>query len=346
MKRTIDMNASPTHPDATLPLTDRTSFSAQAILAQAFNVDPHRSTGPSLAMHTEHLTKTYGARNAVDDLTMEVPVGAIAGFVGPNGAGKTTTIRMLLSLIRPTAGSVEVLGTPASRPAEYLPRVGALIEGPAFYPGLSARRNLEILAALGGIDKQGVDPLLEQVGLRGREADAVKTYSLGMRQRLGIAAALLPNPALLILDEPTNGLDPSGIQEIRHLLHRLKGQGVTILVSSHLLAEVEQMADWIILLKEGRLVYQGWMDQLLDQRQSALVVRAASEDDLRIVAAVARKQHYESELIDGRLRVLAPAGFAGDLNRAAMSAGVALTEIYPERSSLEETFFALTERAA
>jgi ABC-2 type transport system ATP-binding protein len=297
-------------------------------------------------MKTEHLTKTYGTRNAVNDLTMEVPAGAIAGFVGPNGAGKTTTIRMLLSLIRPTSGSVEVLGTPATRPAEYLHRVGALIEGPAFYPGQSARRNLEILAALGGISKQRVDPLLEQVGLRGREADAVKSYSLGMRQRLGIAAALLPDPALLILDEPTNGLDPSGIQEIRHLLHRLNGQGVTIMVSSHLLTEVEQIADWIILLKEGRLVYQGWMDQLLDQGQGEIMVRTASEADLGIVAAVARKQGYATEQIDGRLRVLAPASFAGDLNRAAMSAGVTLIEIYPERTSLEEKFFAMTEGAA
>jgi ABC-2 type transport system ATP-binding protein len=342
----MNMNISPTHPGATLSGAHGAVASAQAILADAPALVPHRAAGTAPAIRTEHLTKTYGARNAVDDLTMEVPAGVIAGFVGPNGAGKTTTIRMLLSLIRPTAGNVEVLGTPASRPSEYLPRVGALIEGPAFYPGLSASRNLEILAALGSFSARRVDPLLEQVGLQGREADAVKTYSLGMRQRLGIAAALLPDPALLILDEPTNGLDPAGIQEIRRLLHSLKAQGVTILVSSHLLAEVEQLADWIILLKDGRLVYQGWMDHLLEQRHSALVVAAATEDDLRIVAAVARKQHYESELIDGRLRVLAPVSFAGDLNRGAMAAGVALTEIYPERSSLEETFFALTEGAA
>ncbi len=209
-------------------------------------VDPDSTPVRVPAIRTENLTKTYGTRNAVDGVSLEVPAGVIAGFVGPNGAGKTTTIRMLLSLIRPTTGSVAVLGTPASRPAEYLPRVGALIEGPAFYPGLSARRNLEILATLGGFSTQRVDPLLEQVGLQGRERDAVKTYSLGMRQRLGIAAALLPNPALLILDEPTNGLDPAGILEIRELLRHLKEQGVTILVSSHLLAEVEHIADWII----------------------------------------------------------------------------------------------------
>jgi ABC-2 type transport system ATP-binding protein len=298
------------------------------------------------AIHTEHLTKTYGTRTAVNDLSLDVPAGVIAGFVGPNGAGKTTTIRMLLALIRPTTGSVEVLGTPVSRPSEYLPRVGAMIEGPAFYPGLSARRNLEILATLAGISRKRVDPLLEQVGLRGREGDVVKSYSLGMRQRLGIAAALLPDPTLLILDEPTNGLDPAGTMEIRELLRGLKAQGVTILISSHLLGEVEQMADWIILLKEGRLVYQGWMDALLERRQSALVVGTSNEDELRIVAAVARKRNYESEMVSGQLRVIAPIAFAGELNQGAMAAGVVLTEIHPERTSLEDTFFALTEGAA
>src|SRR5215475_10423647 len=141
---------------------------------------------PKLAIHTHQLTKTYGPRNAVDGVNLEVPVGIVAGFVGPNGAGKTTTIRMLLALIKPTSGSVEVLGVSSGNPSGYLPRVGALIEGPAFYPTMSARRNLEILATLGGIDKRRIDPLFAQVGLEGRERDAVKTYSLGMRQRLGI----------------------------------------------------------------------------------------------------------------------------------------------------------------
>src|SRR5260221_6086605 len=216
-----------------------------------------------LAIRTEHLTKRYGTRAAVDGVSLEVPTGVIAGFVGPNGAGKTTTIRMLLALARPTAGRIEVLGIPSSRPEDYLPRVGALIEGPAFYPGLSARRNLEVLAALGGIDRRRVDPLLAQVGLQSRESDAVKTYSHGMRQRLGIAAALLPEPAVLILDESTNGLDPAGIQEIRQLLRGLREQSITILMSSHLLAEVEQIADWLILLNQGKAVYQGRIDPVL-----------------------------------------------------------------------------------
>src|SRR5215470_12324741 len=164
-----------------------------------------------------------------------------------------------------------------------------------------------------------------------------------MRQRLGIAAALLSGPALLILDEPTNGLDPAGIQEIRLLLRDLREQGITILMSSHLLAEVEQIADWIILLNQGKVAYQGAMATLLQGRQAALIVGAATPDELQIIASVARAHQYESELRDGRLRVLAPASFAGTLNRGALEAGVTITELAVERSSLEETFFSLTE---
>ena len=295
------------------------------------------------AIHTSGLTKTYGARNAVDGVSIAVPRGVIAGFVGPNGAGKTTTIRMLLGLIRPTAGTAEVLGVATTEPAGYLPHVGALIEGPAFYPGLTARRNLDILATLGRIDRARVDPLLARVGLQGRERDAVKTYSLGMRQRLGIAAALLPDPTMLILDEPTNGLDPAGILEVRQLLRGLRDQGLTVLVSSHLLAEVEQMADWLILLDKGRVVYQGSMEALLSGRTGTLVVGAATAEELGIVAAVARKYQYESAIVDGRLRVQAPAAFARDLNKGAMEACVVLTELRNEQSSLEESFFSLTE---
>jgi ABC-2 type transport system ATP-binding protein len=306
------------------------------------------SDGPAqqLAIRTRQLTKTYGTRNAVDRMNLEVPMGVVAGFVGPNGAGKTTTIRMLLALIRPTSGSVEVLGVSSGNPSGYLPRVGALIEGPAFYPTMSARRNLEILAALARIDNARIDPLLKQVGLEGRERDAVKTYSLGMRQRLGIAAALLPNPSLLVLDEPTNGLDPAGILEIRQLIRQLRDQGITILISSHLLAEVEQIADWIILLNQGQVVYQGWMDTLLASRQNALIAGAASEDELRIVAAVAREHQYETTLADGKLRIVAPPDFARTLNKEAMAAGAVLTELTVDRTSLEDTFFSLTESPA
>jgi ABC-2 type transport system ATP-binding protein len=304
---------------------------------------PNVPPGATPAIRTDNLSKSYGRIHAVQGLTVEIPAGIVAGFVGPNGAGKTTTIRMLLSLVRPTEGTVEVLGSPSTRPHEYLPRVGALIEGPAFYPGLSARRNLEILAELGGFSAERVGQLLTRVGLEGREADVVKTYSMGMRQRLGIAAALLPDPALLILDEPANGLDPAGILEIRQLIRQLKEQGVTVLVSSHLLSEVEQMADWIILLHRGKLLYQGWLEDLLEQRQNTLLVRASTQQELQIVAAEARKANYESKLKDGYLSILAPPEFAGQLNRSAMDAGVVLTELHSERPSLEETFFTLTD---
>src|SRR5579872_3964036 len=204
------------------------------------------AAGTDVAIRARGLTKRYGSRTAVDGIDLDIPTGVIAGFVGPNGSGKTTTIRMLLSFVAPTAGTAEVLGVPVDRPGDYLPRVGALIEGPAFYWWLSGRRNLEILAALGGIPASRVDEVLDVVELRERAADRVLGYSLGMKQRLGIAAALLPRPQLLILDEPANGLDPSGIQDMRRLLARLRDQGVTIFISSHILSELEQIADWIL----------------------------------------------------------------------------------------------------
>src|ERR1700692_2917021 len=180
------------------------------------------------AVKTAGLTKRYGTRAVVDAIDLELPRGVISGFVGPHGAGKTTTLRMLLGLIRPSAGTGEVLGHSITDPASYLARVGALIESPAFYPTISGRRNLEILAALGRHDRRRVTTLLAQVGLGDRGGDVFKSYSLGMKQRLGIAAALLPDPELLVLDEPTNGLDPHGIAEIRSLLRSFADEGMTV----------------------------------------------------------------------------------------------------------------------
>ena len=180
-----------------------------------------------------------------------MPAGTICGFVGPNGAGKTTTIRMLLGLISPTGGTGEILGQSISSPDKYLSQVGAMIEGPAFYPALSGAENLKVLATLGGFPIERVDQLLEQVGLAERGKSKYKTYSLGMKQRLGIAAALLPNPKLLILDEPTNGLDPEGIQEIRQLLRSLADNGTTVFVSSHLLSELELISEYLVMLRKG-----------------------------------------------------------------------------------------------
>ena len=222
---------------------------------------------------TSGLTKRFGKRLAVDGLDLRIPAGSITGFVGQNGAGKTTTIRMLLGLIRPTAGTGTVLGHPLGRTSAYLARVGALIEGPTFYPSLSGRENLMVLARLGGLEHARVDEVLVRVGLGPRRLDPFRTYSLGMRQRLGIAAALLPRPELLVLDEPTNGLDPHGIAEIRAMLRSFADEGMTVFVSSHLLAEIQQICEHLVVIEAGRLLFQGGVEELLAARAPELVVR-------------------------------------------------------------------------
>ena len=215
------------------------------------------------AVVTRGLTKRFGKRLAVDGLDLLIPAGSITGFVGQNGAGKTTTIRMLLGLIRPSAGTGTVLGHPLGHAREY-PRVGrALIEGPTFYPTLSGRENLLVLARLGGIVNRRVDEVLERVGLGPRALDPFRTYSLGMRQRLGIGAVLLPKPELLVLDEPTNGLDPHGIAEIRAMLRSFADEGMTVFVSSHLLAEIQQICEHLVVIDAGRLLFQGGVAELL-----------------------------------------------------------------------------------
>src|ERR1039457_5160258 len=233
-----------------------------------------RDGDDALAVHTWGLTKRYGRRTVVDSLDITVPAGVVAGFVGPNGAGKTTTLRMLLGLVRPSAGGGRVLGAPLTRPASYLHRVGALIESPAFYPNVSGTRNLMVQATLGGLDPARIPALLERVNLAERAAlldlvnwaeparDAYRTYSLCMKQRLAIAAALLGDPALLNLNEPTNGLDPAGIREMRGLVRSLADDGPTVMISSHLLSEVQQVCDWLVVIKEGRRVFQGSTAQL------------------------------------------------------------------------------------
>ncbi len=297
-----------------------------------------------MVIRTEGLTKRYGDRTAVRAISIDIPRGVVAGFVGPNGAGKTTTIRMLLGMVRPSEGSATVLGAPLTHPSDYMSRVGAMIEGPAYYPSLSGRSNLAILASLGGYSGKRVAEVLEIAGLTDRAADKVKGYSMGMKQRLGIAAALLPDPDLLILDEPTNGLDPSGILEVRHLMRSLRQEGKTIFVSSHLLSELEQVADWLTLIKEGAVLFSGPIDQLTKHRGSSdLVVVAEQAEQLAVVARIAHDHGHSSSVRDGRLHVAAPESFAGELNRASMRAGVTLTGIAFAHASLEETFFSMTE---
>jgi ABC-2 type transport system ATP-binding protein len=298
--------------------------------------------GPPAAIDVVGLTKRFRDHVAVDDLSMTVPTGAITGFVGPNGAGKTTTMRMLLGLVTPNAGTGTVLGEPISEPRRYLQRVGALIDSPAFYPSLTGRQNLHFLARLGGVDSHRVDETLSIVGLTKRGGDAYGTYSLGMKQRLGIAAALVPEPDLLLLDEPANGLDPAGIRGIRELLVGLAERGTTILVSSHLLAEVETLCSWIVLLHGGRRVYQGAVEGLGSDDRERLIVRTVDPSHLSVVEEVAAEHGYTATRNGDRIMIVGPADFGGTLNKETMSRGGVICELTVQTANLEERFFAMT----
>src|SRR5580658_7300480 len=239
-----------------------------------------------LAVSVSGLTKRFGDRTVVDDVALAIPSGSVCGFVGPNGAGKTTTIRMLLGLVRPSSGSGTILGGSLTEPASYLHKVGALIEAPAFYPQLSGRENLKALARLGRIPLTAVDPVLERSGLLARAGDRYRSYSLGMKQRLGIAAAMLAGPELLILDEPTNGLDPAGIVEMRALIRSLAQDGITVLISSHLISEIEQICDYVVMIRAGRLVHQGSVGELRAAQQPQFIVAPERDADLRLLAGL------------------------------------------------------------
>ncbi len=294
------------------------------------------------AISVTDLSKRYGEQVAVSHATFEVPLGTICGFVGPNGSGKTTTMRMLLGLITPTGGTGEILGESIKHPEKYLPRVGAMIEGPAFYPALSGKENLNVLASLGGFSTDRVQGLLEQVGLGDRGKSKFKTYSLGMKQRLGIAAALLPDPKLLMLDEPTNGLDPEGIQEVRALLRSLANNGTSVFVSSHLLSELELISDYLVMLRKGEVVFTGKMTDLMLAQQPIIIAKSLNESDLVVLQGIAEKAGHHATIRDGALHVQGPANWAIELNRAAFDAGITLSQLTPQLPNLEETFFEMT----
>jgi ABC-2 type transport system ATP-binding protein len=296
----------------------------------------------SLAIDVSGLTKQYDNIAAVKGATFQVPQGTICGFVGPNGAGKTTTIRMLLGLIAPTSGSATVLGHSITEPEKYLASVGAMIEGPAFYPALSGAENLRVLATLGGFDADRVDSLIDQVGLVGRGGDKYKTYSLGMKQRLGIAAALLPNPKILILDEPTNGLDPEGIQEIRDLLKKLAKEGTTVFVSSHLLSEIEIISEYLVMVRKGEVVFAGPIGELLMNQKPTIIVRTEKDEDLTKVAAIAQAEGHHVSIRSGEAHIEGPHEWAAVLNKKAFDAGITLAQLTPTLPNLEETFFEMT----
>jgi ABC-2 type transport system ATP-binding protein len=311
------------------------------------------ATGDGLVVATHGLRKAYGHTIALDGLDLAVPQGVVYGFLGPNGAGKTTTIRCLLGLIHPDAGTMSLLGQPyTGHDRRRLFDVGALIESPSFYPYLSGRDNLRVIAATGPVVSAGrIEELLELMALRDRGDDHVDGYSLGMRQRLGIAAALLNDPKLLILDEPANGLDPAGIHELRNALRQLVEGGTrTILVSSHILPEVQQLADVVGIIDRGRLVHQGALEELL-QASGAIRVRvtAAEVDGARAaLAAIAGPAAVASS--DGRtneaegigwLSVHAPPERAGEVNRILAERGIYASGL-ETGSDLETIFLSLT----
>ncbi len=294
------------------------------------------------AISVSDLSKKYDDRLAVSHINFEVPLGIVCGFVGPNGSGKTTTMRMLLGLITPTTGKGHILGEPIEHPEKYLSRVGAMIEGPAFYPALSGYENLSVLAKLGGFPIERVQELLDKVGLGDRGKSKFKTYSLGMKQRLGIAAALLPNPKLLMLDEPTNGLDPEGIQEVRALLRELANGGTTVFVSSHLLSELEIISDYIVMLRKGEIVFAGPIVELMAQQQPTIIAKSLNSSDLARIVEISEKAGHHAVIRNDSVHILAEMDWAPVLNKAAFDAGITLAQLAPQLPNLEETFFEMT----
>jgi ABC-type multidrug transport system ATPase subunit len=291
------------------------------------------------AIETWDLTKVYDKRiRAVDRLNLTVRRGEVYGFLGPNGAGKTTTLQMLLGLVRATSGTATVLGKASGDP-EILARVGAMVEEPAFYPYLSGRDNLRVVAGLGGLSQNRIDVVLDEVDLAERAGDRFKTYSQGMRQRLGVAAALLKDPDLLILDEPTNGLDPAGMADMRVLIRRLGSGDRTVMLSSHLLGEVQQVCDRVGVIARGSLIAEDTVKEL--RGRGSLLVRAeplsTARESAERILGMGRVQEK-----DGTLRLDSDPADAARINRELVLAGVAVSELRPIERTLEDVFLQLT----
>jgi len=295
---------------------------------------------PEYVIETKDLTKQYGDVIAVDRLSLRVPHGGVFGFLGPNGSGKTTTMGMLLGLVHPTSGEARIFGDPARHPAT-LRRVGAMVETPTFYPYLSGRANLRYFQGVGRRGSSSdIDRLLELVDLGKRAESKYATYSLGMKQRLGIACALLGEPDLVFLDEPTNGLDPAGVVEVRELIRDLGKGGRTIVLSSHLLAETELVCDHVAVLAKGKLIVQGNITELLHEKDSfwlGTTDDAAAARLLVTLPAVEKVAPGEGELV-----VTAPPERAAEITRALAQAGIYVTKLVPIRHTLESFFMEIT----
>jgi ABC-2 type transport system ATP-binding protein len=294
------------------------------------------------------LVKSYGEIIAVDDVDLTVNPGDVFGYLGPNGAGKTTSLRMMLGLIRPTSGTVRLFGRDPQLSVSALQGVAGFVEAPSFYPYLNGRTNLELCAALdgdGAADR--IEEVLELVELRDRAKDKVKGYSHGMRQRLGIAAALLRRPRLLLLDEPATGLDPAGMRDMRRLIRDLADQGITVLLSSHLMVEVEELCNRVAIVREGHIAYEGPLSDLQSQAGVSFRLRTTDDDRARQVCAAEPEIEVVGDDPDGGLLFKAPSEDAvAALSQALAESGTPVVELTPQRATLEDLFFQLTEGEA
>ena len=301
---------------------------------------PLPGVGGEKVVETHGLTKRYATGIvAVDTLDLNVYRGEVYGFLGPNGAGKTTTLRMLLGLIRPTAGSAKVAGAAPGSP-ESLIKIGAIVETPAFYPYMTGYDNLRLLARYCGVDRSRVDATLAEVDLTPRAHHKFSTYSLGMKQRLGIAAALLKEPQLLILDEPTNGLDPQGMADVRNLIIELGKGARTVLISSHLLGEVEQMCTRVGVIRKGKIVAEGTVNQL--RGAATLTVRGTPEETAKAVLVEETGADKVTALGDATFSLAIDLQRTAQINQRLVQAGVAVTELHADERSLEDVFMELT----
>lgn len=299
---------------------------------------------PETPVEVRGLVKTYGLIRAVDHVDLTVDVGDVYGYLGPNGAGKTTTLRMLLGLIRRDGGSVALFGRDPAEGVAALDNVAGFVESPTFYPYLSGRENLQLFGALdGGVDRKRIDEVLDQVELRDRARDRVGTYSLGMRQRLGLATSLLRDPKLLILDEPANGLDPAGIRDMRTLIASLPDRGVTVLYSSHLLAEVEEVCNRVAIVNDGRIAFEGRLDEL--RASFGISYRLQTADDETATRA-ARDLGVSVEVGDDGLSLDSDRDAVDRLTVELGRRGIAIRHLARQQRSLEDLFFQLTEETA
>jgi len=315
-------------------------------VTSAPTVEAGGATTEAPPLEVRGLVKRYGELVAVGGVDVTVNAGDVYGYLGPNGAGKTTSLRMMLGLIRPTEGTVRVFGSDPQETVRALKGVAGFVEAPTFYPYLTGRRNLELLAAFDGGDAASrIGEALDAVELAERAGDRVGGYSHGMRQRLGIAAALLRDPRLLLLDEPTTGLDPGGMRDMRVLIQRLAAQGITIVLSSHLLAEVEEVCNRVAIVRKGRIVYEGEIADL--KRAAGMTYRLATTNHERALA-VCRAQPGVSDVRErgGEISLVAEERAVAELSQALVEAGALITALAPQRATLEELFFSLTEEGA